>query len=557
VLGSTGTLSAWIKFLATSPNFEIVASFNALSPYTGFTFQLYNRRLVLFTSDGIGGYVEADSDGAQMTVGDWHHVVATFSGGACTFYVDGAQHGNTKAVESIGNSSTELRIGLDTNSSPSRYFQGKMDEISIWNCAMNSTQIAELYNSGTPSDLSRHSLAANGVAWWRMGDADDNTTTVKDRFGSHHATTHGFGGSEISTDVPPDVREFNGNNSKYQAATSTVFDIERTDALTVLAWVRPADGGNVSGHGYTIVSKVEDLPRERVYHAYQLLTYVFCHASLSHLGFNLLILFCAVGLVPGAGDRLETYGLALRPIRRSRRPALGLRGYQVCVLPSYCRATSSPDRCQRSGIGYDLCRALGSGATPAAPRGTLLPDAARRIRGQLERCLGSPSCTAAGCLLGPYWWVLGGPVYGAFALSAETCRFAAAPLRALRAVYPLSAARAALLTQIVLGHSIELQRLAQCANKRISGRKVVAQLVAFGHEAGCLRIQRVDDFADVAALLCFQVRHSSPQHVDFFQAPSAFNHRGAMLDAKALVLFSQPLDFALLFHSVVLEVPQR
>jgi hypothetical protein len=281
VLGSTGTLSAWIKFLATSPNFEIVASFNALSPYTGFTFQLYNRRLVLFTSDGIGGYVEADSDGAQMTVGDWHHVVATFSGGACTFYVDGAQHGNTKAVESIGNSSTELRIGLDTNSSPSRYFQGKMDEISIWNCAMNSTQIAELYNSGTPSDLSRHSLAANGVAWWRMGDADDNTTTVKDRFGSHHATTHGFGGSEISTDVPPDVREFNGNNSKYQAATSTVFDIERTDALTVLAWVRPADGGNVSGHGYTIVSKVEDLPRERGIH-------FFIDPVGRHLGFQLL-----------------------------------------------------------------------------------------------------------------------------------------------------------------------------------------------------------------------------------------------------------------------------
>jgi hypothetical protein len=265
-LGSACTVSAWIKFLATSPNFEIVASFNPVDPYTGFTFQLYNRRLVLFTSNGVGSYVEADGDGAQMMTGDWHHVVATVSGTTCTFYVDGVQHGNTKTVESIGNSGTELRIGLDTNSSPSRYFQGKIDEISIWNVGMNLSQVGGLYGGGTPPDLAKHSLVANGVSWWQMGDRDDSTSTIKDRFGTHHATTHGFGGSEISTDVPPDAREFNGRTSKYQAASSSVFDVERTDSITILAWIKPAAGNNISGHGFTIVSKVEDLPRERGLH---------------------------------------------------------------------------------------------------------------------------------------------------------------------------------------------------------------------------------------------------------------------------------------------------
>jgi hypothetical protein len=62
---------------------------------------------------------------------------------------------------------TVLQVG---KSGQNQYLRGvNLDELAIWS-SDESLNIADIYNSGTPSDLSL--LTSSPVHWWRMGDGD-------------------------------------------------------------------------------------------------------------------------------------------------------------------------------------------------------------------------------------------------------------------------------------------------------------------------------------------------------------------------------------------------
>ena len=84
-------------------------------------------------------------------------------------------------------------------------FHGYMDEVSIWNSALNSTQISEIYNGGQTTNLKDHSLYSNLVSWWRMGEEATNKNSdgftieeysnnyiIPDVVGGHHGRMEGF-----------------------------------------------------------------------------------------------------------------------------------------------------------------------------------------------------------------------------------------------------------------------------------------------------------------------------------------------------------------------------
>ena len=86
-------------------------------------------------------------------------------------------------------------------------FRGKLDEVSIWTKALTDVDVADIYNGGTPVDLS---LSSSLKSWWRMGDNNGGTgTTVTDVKGvgnasAYEGTTPGWSAtSGFDTDVPP------------------------------------------------------------------------------------------------------------------------------------------------------------------------------------------------------------------------------------------------------------------------------------------------------------------------------------------------------------------
>ena len=79
-------------------------------------------------------------------------------------YLDGVNDGSANTPNNP-HTQQGCAIGRFGHSS-SGYFSGLIDEVGIWNVELNGTQVNNIYNLGTPSDLT----SLNPVAWYRMGD---------------------------------------------------------------------------------------------------------------------------------------------------------------------------------------------------------------------------------------------------------------------------------------------------------------------------------------------------------------------------------------------------
>ena len=89
-------------------------------------------------------------------------------------------------------------VTVMTNTAANYATEGLVDEVAIWDSALSSSDITDIYNSGTPVDLTSYS--PNG--WWRMGDNDGGTgTTITDQgSGGNDGTL--TNGPTFSTNVP-------------------------------------------------------------------------------------------------------------------------------------------------------------------------------------------------------------------------------------------------------------------------------------------------------------------------------------------------------------------
>jgi hypothetical protein len=80
---------------------------------------------------------------------NWHLVGFSFNAGALKLYVDTVAVSSTVATTTIYNSDGDLAVGCNFSSAvPSEYFSGMIDEARLYNEAIPTSQIKELYYSG-------------------------------------------------------------------------------------------------------------------------------------------------------------------------------------------------------------------------------------------------------------------------------------------------------------------------------------------------------------------------------------------------------------------------
>ena len=121
----------------------------------------------------------------------------------CRVYVNNVQQtnqGSTNFTQIVADTSP-LTIGTLTRGTTSPIiltpFQGKIDEVAIWQTALSATDVNNIYNGGSPNDIS--GLGITGlINWWRFEGtgttATDSGTGANDGILTNGATR--------STDVP-------------------------------------------------------------------------------------------------------------------------------------------------------------------------------------------------------------------------------------------------------------------------------------------------------------------------------------------------------------------
>jgi hydrogenase maturation factor HypE len=76
---------------------------------------------------------------SQLPLNAWTHLAATFNGSTLILYVNGVQVGSRAVSGAILTSTGALRIG--GNSVWGEFFQGRIDEIRIYNRALTQPEI--------------------------------------------------------------------------------------------------------------------------------------------------------------------------------------------------------------------------------------------------------------------------------------------------------------------------------------------------------------------------------------------------------------------------------
>jgi len=103
--------------------------------------------------------------------GGWHNIVISYnqSNTEMKVYTDGVESYSSTNIN-WGTGNTIDYIGSTYQAT--RILDGDVSNISIWNTNLNLSQAQEIYNNGTPKDLTSHSSNSNLVNWYTL----DNTS---------------------------------------------------------------------------------------------------------------------------------------------------------------------------------------------------------------------------------------------------------------------------------------------------------------------------------------------------------------------------------------------
>ena len=89
------------------------------------------------------------------------------------------------------------------------FFEGNIDEGSVWNKALTAAELLAIYNSGIPIELTSNSgdyvSSSNLQGWWRMGDPNGTSsypTIADDSTNTNAGTMTNMASGDINTDVP-------------------------------------------------------------------------------------------------------------------------------------------------------------------------------------------------------------------------------------------------------------------------------------------------------------------------------------------------------------------
>jgi len=124
---------------------------------------------------------------STYAINKWHHVVLTIgSDRNGVLYVNGSSAATFSGVFNSGGLDM-FSIAVDYDSSggsagnKSQYFDGKIDEVAVWNVALNAADVTALYNSGNGLKASANSgnydNSGDLVGYWKFNEGTGSTLT--------------------------------------------------------------------------------------------------------------------------------------------------------------------------------------------------------------------------------------------------------------------------------------------------------------------------------------------------------------------------------------------
>jgi len=164
---SAFSTSAWINYSGTLNTSHIFLS-GGIVQSNRFYIQLLSSTQIRYGSGSGFDNVTVST----ISSGSWHHIVTVHNGTSLDIYLDGIKQNSSPVtvVALNANIGDDFTIGRYTIS-PGYYWDGKIDEVAIWNTVLTEQEVQSIYNAtetGKTADL--NDLTTPPVKWYRMGD---------------------------------------------------------------------------------------------------------------------------------------------------------------------------------------------------------------------------------------------------------------------------------------------------------------------------------------------------------------------------------------------------
>jgi|Napbiome12C3dose_1001474.scaffolds.fasta_scaffold00057_2 hypothetical protein len=264
------TISTWIKTSGANNYAGIIHKSNNSS--TGY-------QLGMSTSSDIRAdlfkgttYDNVSTSGLNVEDNLWHSIIATYDGSTAIIYVDGVKKASKAMsgyLQTNSNDNSALLIGNDDGAA-SRYFNGSIDEVKVYNYALTADEVKQDYNKGaslvlgTAGNNSSYAAGAANqeycipgdstscaapVARWDFEEGKDNTCSggtndVCDTSGSGYNGAWNGTGSHWIQGKSGKGGKFNGSDD-YIATGN--YNESANQAFSASAWIKLNATQNATG----------------------------------------------------------------------------------------------------------------------------------------------------------------------------------------------------------------------------------------------------------------------------------------------------------------------
>jgi hypothetical protein len=237
------TLSAWAKTTATSDTITILGlhDINDTDRYQLIWINCNASCIAeAISRENVSSPVIAAGT-TNLGDGNWHHVVGTFANSSDRkIYVDGVQEGTNRNTEAFDAAIDNATAGVRRGSTLSKYFDGEIDQVRIYNYARTPAQIVWEFNQGAP------------FGWWKLDDGvtGDSQTVYDSGSGGNNGSTVDGGGTALDCTVTG-KRNTACSFDNVNDAITTVDQDFATGDFTVTGWFKSSNGSDAG----SIISK--------------------------------------------------------------------------------------------------------------------------------------------------------------------------------------------------------------------------------------------------------------------------------------------------------------
>ena len=250
--GNAMTVSLWFKGstyitnarLIRCAQFEIYQSNGNASNTQG---RLYYKPRKIYANPIVTLGGTSASGVGNMVDGNWHHICLTFDNSTTTTiaYEDGI---SVVSITTTGGTLNPTATNLFISSGGATlYNSGSISNVSVWNTALTSAQVSEIYNQGLPGNLNSHSAYSNLVSWWQLGENssfDGNNWIVADEKGTNNGTSANMTEANLTNGVGTTANGVSSGMSEGNLVGDAPYSTANAISSNMIVTSRVSGSGN-------------------------------------------------------------------------------------------------------------------------------------------------------------------------------------------------------------------------------------------------------------------------------------------------------------------------